>query len=157
MITYLRRLCALLAVVAGALVLLHAGPAAADTANPDGPVGNTLTLSAAAVNILLGAVLPFLVGVLVKPNNPQWVKVGLGLAAAAAAAVIANAVRDDGTAVLSWAMFLQFATVYLGQLGAYLGILAPIGQDTAAGSFNRALGPGVVPIERRRPAAAGTG
>jgi len=38
MITYLRRLCALLAVVAGALVLLHAGPAAADTANPDGPV-----------------------------------------------------------------------------------------------------------------------
>jgi hypothetical protein len=163
MITFLRRLGSatvlIVAVVLGAIVVLAAdaipaGAAALQEPSGDGPVGSTLTLNATVVNILIGVVLPILLGIALKPSNPQWVKTIGGIVVAGVAAVITNAIRDDGTAVLSAAMFLQFVTVYVPQIVSYLGLWKPLGEDTAAGSFDGALGPGVVPFEKR-PAAAG--
>jgi hypothetical protein len=149
MITNLRRLLAGFVVVAGTL-LLGATAAAAGVlqeAPGDAPVGDTLTLSAASVNIIIGVLLPILLGVLLKESNPQWVKTIGGIVVAGIAAIVTEAIRDDGTAVLSWDMFLTFVTVYVPQIVSYLGFWQPLGRDTSAGTFNLALGPGVVPFE----------
>jgi hypothetical protein len=151
MITLLRRLVVGLAIAAGVIVAgaQYAGAVVLQEAPPSAPVGQTLTVSAAGVNILIGVLLPLLLGVLVKPGNPEWVKVIGGIVVAGAATLITEAIRDDGTAVLSWDMFLTFVTVYVPQILAYLGVYKPLGNDTPQGSFNGALGPGVIPFERR--------
>lgn len=142
-----------------ALTLVFDPPAGASVlqeASGDAPVGQTLTVSAAGVNIIIGVLLPILLGALLKEGNPQWVKTIGGIVVAGVAAIITEAIRDDGTAVLSWDMFLTFATVYLPQIVSYLGFWQPLGTDTAAGSFNRALGPGFVPFERSPSSSTNT-
>jgi hypothetical protein len=134
-----------------ALTLVFDPPAGASVLQetpPSAPAGDFIHLSALGVNLLLATGLPLVAGVLLRQSNPEWVKVVGGIIVAGVAALITEAVRDDGTAVLSWDMFITAATMWLGQIAAYLGIWKPLGKDTSAGTFNSALGPGVVPFER---------
>jgi hypothetical protein len=156
MITLLRRLLVGFIIAVGVVVLgaTAAGAGVLQETPPSAPAGDFLHLSALGVNILLAAVLPVVAGVLLRESNPEWVKVIGGIVVAGVAALITEAVRDDGTAVLSWDMFVTGATMWIAQIAAYLGIWKPLGKDTAAGSLNGALGPGVVPFERHPSASA---
>lgn len=142
-----------LPLVAVVAVLATASGAAAQETPGNAPAGQTFTLSAAMVNVLLGAVLPFLVGALLKESNPRWLKATVGLLVAAVAAVLAESIRDDGTAILSWDMLANIVTVYVAQVVAYLGLWGPAGDASPKGSFNRTLGPGVVPGDAKPKAA----
>lgn len=81
-----------------------------------------LTISAAGVSILIGLVLPVAYGFFVKPTMPSAVKAIGGIVVAAVAALVTNAVRADGVAVISWDMVVATALVYVPQVAAYLGV-----------------------------------
>ena len=150
---------AALFVAAVAMTLVFSPPAGAavlQEAADSAPVGNVLTVSAAGVNLLVGLVLPVLAGIALKETNPAWVKVIFGILLAGVAALVTEAIRDDGTAVISWDMFLTAAQLWAVQIAAYLGIYRPLGQDTARGSFNASLGSGFVPFERGPAASSNT-
>lgn len=102
------------------------------------------TIDEVGVSIIVGLLLPLVLGVLVKPTNPPWVKVIGGIVVAAIAALVKENIQDDGTAIISWAMVIETALIYLPQIAAYLGIWKPL----ADGDLNGKMGPGVIPIER---------
>lgn len=104
----------------------------AQNVTPDEPLG--LTVSEVGVSILLGLVLPVLLGFVLKPGAPEAVKVVGGIVIAGAAALIKEAVQADGSAVLSWAMLVQFALIYGPQIAAYAGVWKPLDINTRTGS-----------------------
>lgn len=95
-----------------------------------------LTVSATGVSLILGFFLPILNGFLIRTTMPEALKVSIGIVIAGAAALIANAMLDDGSAVLSWDMLTQFALVYGAQIAAYLGVWKPV-------EINERTGPGL--------------
>jgi hypothetical protein len=140
------------ALAIGALVLAYglfaylswALPASAQTLPEDAPVGATLTLSDTGVRLIIGLVLPIVLGLIVKASNPEWVKVIGGIVVAAIAALITDNLQDNGTAVLSWDMFVGAVLIYVPQVVSYLGIWKPL-------DLNNRLAPdkGLIPIERQ--------
>lgn len=92
-----------------------------------------MTLSATAVAIALGLVLPFVVGLLTKLQASTSVKTAVGIIVAGVAATIQNAVSADGSAFISSEMFINFALVYGAQLLSYMGLWSNYGinQKTA--------------------------
>lgn len=95
-----------------------------------------ITVSAVGVSLILGLVLPIVAGFLTRPTAPAGVKVVTGIVVAGVAALVTNAVRDDGSAVLSWDMVVQFGLIYGPQIAAYYGIWRPI-------DINAKTGPGL--------------
>lgn len=86
-----------------------------------------MTLSAQAVAVALGLVLPFVVGFLTKVNAPKSVKSTVGIIVAGVAATIQNAVSADGSAFISSEMLLNFALVYGAQVLSYVGLWSNYG------------------------------
>ncbi len=127
---------------------LTAGPAGAQVAtdgnaSPDTPAGAVFTVNNTLVTLILGAVAPLVVGILVRPTNPSWVKVLVGGVAATVITAVSQAVQADGSAALSQEWFLQLALQLAAQVGAYYGIWNPV--LAARGGVNEATGPGVIP------------
>ena len=81
-----------------------------------------MTLDATVVAIVLGLVLPFVVGLMTKLGASKAVKATVGIVVAGIAATIQNALKDDGTAFISSEMFLNFVLVYGTQLLSYHGL-----------------------------------
>lgn len=135
---------AFIAATVFAVVAVLASPASAQTVDPEAPVGAVLTLSDTGVRLLIGLVLPVVLGLIVKVTNPEWVKVIGGIVVAAIAAVITENIQDNGTAVLSWDMFVGAVLIYVPQIVSYLGIWKPL-------DLNNRLAPdkGLIPIERQ--------
>jgi hypothetical protein len=93
-----------------------------------------LTISAAGVSIIIGLVLPVLYGLVLKPTAPASVKAIGGIFVAAAASLVQNAVRaEDGVAVVSMAMVVQTALIYIPQVAAYLGVWKQLDVNTRTG------------------------
>lgn len=93
-----------------------------------------LTISAAGVSIIIGLVLPVLYGLILKPSAPSSVKAIGGIVVAAAASLVQNAVRaEDGVAVISMAMVVQTALIYIPQVAAYLGVWKQLDVNTRTG------------------------
>lgn len=85
-----------------------------------------MTLSSAMVAVLLGLVLPVVVGFMTKANASDKVKIGVGIIVAGVASTVQNAVVADGSAFISAEMALNFVLVYGSQLLSYLGIWKPV-------------------------------
>jgi hypothetical protein len=112
-------------VLVGALVLTST-PALAQDVPPSAPFAGTFTLSQFGVTLILSFFAPLVLGLIVRPGNPEWVKVLLGALVAGIVTLVRNAIQDDGTAVLSWAMFTEFGVAWLAQVAAYLGVWKPL-------------------------------
>ena len=110
--------------------LVTAPAVSAETGSSEVPVGDAITLSDAGVRIVVGLLLPFLLGVVMR--GPAGVKAIGGIVAAALANLVIGAVRDDGSAVISWATVLETALVYVPQILSYLGVWQPV----TGGTFN---------------------
>ena len=138
---------AVLAVAVVALITLAAvaGAQEAGDASPDAPASAVFTVNNTLVTLLLGAVAPLVTGLLLRPTNPEWVKVlAAGLVATVVTAV-SQAVQADGSAILSQEWFLQLALTWAAQIGAYYGIWNPV--LASRGGVNAATGPGLIPIK----------
>lgn len=81
-----------------------------------------MTLDATAVALVLGLILPFVVGLVTKVNASKAVKATVGIIVAGIGATIQHAVKDDGTAFISSQMLLNFAIVYGTQVLSYHGL-----------------------------------
>jgi hypothetical protein len=145
---------------AAVLVLLAVGAVltwAAVTAGPAGaavlevvedstePVGNSLTIGATLLAVVLGILAPIVTGILVRPTNPPVVKI---LAAGVVATIInavQQAVMPDGSAVLTGPWLVSLVVILAAQVASYFGVWQPL----ASGQLNEKLGPGVIPVESR--------
>ena len=104
----------------------------AQNVTPDAPLG--LHVSEVGVSILIGLVLPVLLGFVLRPTAPEPVKVIGGIVIAGIATLIKEAVQADGSAVLSWEMLVQFALIYGPQIAAYVGIWKNLEVNSRTGS-----------------------
>lgn len=142
---------AAVAVGAVALVLLAAAAGAQvapdGNASPDTPASAVFTVNNSLVTLLLGAVLPLVTGALLRPTNPEWIKVLVGGLVATLATAISQAVQADGSAAFSQEWFLQLALLWAAQIGAYYGIWNPV--LARRGGVNAATGRGVIPVDSR--------
>lgn len=138
----------LAAAVTLGLVLGIAGPASASAlavAQGTETVGDTFTVSATLVTILLGIVAPLVTGVLVRATNPAWVKILVAGLVGTTLSAIQQAVQADGSAVLSGPWLLQLSLLLAAQFGTYFAIWQPL----TGGELNRKLGPGVINVSSR--------
>lgn len=116
-------------------------------ASPDAPASAVFTVNNTLVTLILGALAPLLIGFLLKPTNPEWVKVLVGGLVATAVTAVSQAVQTDGTAALSQEWLLQLGLQWAAQIGAYYGIWNPV--LARKGGTNVAMGPGFIPIDER--------
>lgn len=85
-----------------------------------------MTLDQQTVTLIVGFLLPVLVGLVTKYNAPNWVKIAVtGFTSIAASLIIANT-TDVGTAVLSWDMIATALFQWAVTIVAYLGIYKPL-------------------------------
>lgn len=82
------------------------------------------------VSVIVGLVLPLVVGLLVKYNASKGVKVVVGILVSGVAAVLQQAIANGGDAVLTTETLRVFALTYGVQVLTYLGIYGPL--DTNA-------------------------
>src|SRR5919106_2421098 len=75
---------------AAAALLDHPGDS-----SPDAAIGRQLTVNNAVVTVLVGTVLPFVNGLLVRPTNPAWVKTLLASLIAVVATALSQAAQAD--------------------------------------------------------------
>lgn len=134
-----------------AVLFMGAGAALAQTgdASPDAPVGAVFTVNNTLVTLVVGLIVPLVVGLLTNPGNPAWVKIGLAGAVSGALNLASQAIQADGTAVFSQEFLLQVAIVFATALGSYLGVWNPLA--ARRGGLNAALGPGVIDVSYREP------
>ena len=123
-------------VVAAAAVVLFATPALAQVApdgdvSPDTPVSAWLTVDNTLVVLAIGTLVPVVNGLLLRPQNPAWVKVLVANLFATAVHAFSQAVQDDGTAFLTqeWAVGLIVTLVTMA--AAYVGFWKPLLQPDA--------------------------
>jgi hypothetical protein len=127
---------------------VSAGPAGASSlavAQPTETVGDTLTVSATLVTIVLGIFAPLVTGLLVRATNPAWVKLLVAGLVGTVLSAFQQAVQADGSAVLSGPWLLQVALLLAAQFGTYFAVWQPL----AGGELNRKLGPGVINVSSR--------
>lgn len=117
-------------------LVAFAGMASATTLQETVPDTPGLTIPEVGVSILVGLFLPIVYGFLVRPSNPELVKVVGGVIIAASASLVVNAIQNDGTAVLSWQQVVDVALVYIPQIAGYLGVWKPL-------EINERTGPGI--------------
>lgn len=148
-----KRLIFALAVALGVL-FLGAAAAGAQTApdgnaSPDAPVSAVFTVNNTLVTLLVGAVIPLVVGLLTREDNPAWVKIGLAAAVTAVANYFLQTIQDDGTAVLSQEWLVQAVVMFATALGTYARIWSPLARDQ--GTTVSSIGSpsfGVVPVTK---------
>lgn len=151
----LRRLAGCLAVLTAIVLGLvaTATPAFGQTVE-DGevPVPDGVVISAHWVTLAVGLVLPLVTGLLLRPENPAWLKVGLAGAVTLVANLFVQAVLPDGTAVLSEAWFVQAVIMFGESMLSYLGLWNPL--LARQGGVNAAT-PNVVslPVRSHPPSA----
>lgn len=84
-----------------------------------------MTVSALVVSIILGTVLPIVVGIVTKINAPSKLKGALLTALNALQAWIVSAVALDGSAVFTKDSALLFALGMVTSLATYYGVYKP--------------------------------
>ncbi len=93
--------------------------------SPDAPASAYLTVNNTLVLLLTGAVIPIVNGLLLRPDNPSWVKVLVASVVATVAHGLSQAVQADGTAVLTQEWLLGLVLTVASMIAAYLGIWKP--------------------------------
>ena len=73
------------------------------------------------VQIILSAVLPFLLGFVMKTSWSQKLKANVGIVVAALGTLVTNAVNDTGVAFISWDMLQLFILGLAIQIATYNG------------------------------------
>lgn len=74
------------------------------------------------VSLITGSILPVLLGLMLKYSQSEKVKMVTSILVNALAALIINAVNDQGIAVLSWNMLGLFLVQFVTATTTYLGI-----------------------------------
>lgn len=139
---------------AASILLLGATMAGAQVApdgnaSPDAPVSSVLTVNNTLVLLLTGAVIPLVIGLVTREDNPAWVKVGLAAAVSGLANLFVQSIQDDGTAVLSQEFLVQAIIIFATALGSYARIWAPVARDR--GTTVSSIGSpsfGIVPVTK---------
>lgn len=103
---------------------------------------STFTLSALVTTMIVGSLIPILVGAVTKLQAPAWVKAWLHLLLSAIAGGITSAITLDGTAVLSRATLLNACATWLVGIAAYHGFLRPTNISTAVNVATKDIGIG---------------
>lgn len=111
-------------------------------ASPDTPVSAVFTVNNTLVTLITGLIVPLVTGLLLRPSNPEWVKVGAVTAVTALATAFLSLVQDDGTAIVSQEWLVQALVILVTAIASYLGIWNPL--TARQGGLNAAL-PTVVP------------
>ncbi len=135
------------ALVIGGAVAAGAQVAPDGNASPDAPVSSVFTVNNTLVTLITGLLIPLVVGVLARPTNPAWVKLGLAVGVTGVANLFLQAVQSDGTAVLSQEFWVQAAILLATALGSYARIWQPL----LRGRVNALGGNGVIPVEDHGP------
>lgn len=153
MIRYVRRLLAL-AAVAVLGVLWFAGPALAQVApdgnvSPDAPVSAYLTINNTLVLLITGSLIPVVNGLLLRPENPAWVKVLLSSVVATIAHAFSQVIQADGTAVVSQEWFLGLAITIGTMVATYLGVWKPVVNPNATEATIIPLGDWLTPSRQQ--------
>lgn len=86
-----------------------------------------MSLSPLTVATLTGVLLPVLVGLVTRVTAPARVKVIANIVLSGAAALVLNAVNEQGYAVLSEDMVAVFVQQTVIAVAAYLGVYKPLG------------------------------
>lgn len=84
-----------------------------------------MELNPFTVQIIISAVLPFLLGFVMKSRWPDKLKSNIGIVIAAVATLVTNAVNETGVAFLSWEMLQLFILGLAIQLATYNGFYKP--------------------------------
>lgn len=106
------------------LGLVGVAATAASAADGSAPVAAVFTLSAAAVTIITGQLLPILVGIVTKASlSSAWKAVLHGLLSAVSGAVVV-ATQLDGTAVFSKVTLVDALVVWISGMATYAGFLS---------------------------------
>lgn len=152
----LRRVAAVVLTVAltltGAASVAGAQVVPDGNASPDTPVSAVFTVNNTLVAILVGAVIPLVVGLLTREDNPAWIKLGLAAGVTAVANLFVQAIQDDGTAVLSQEWLVQALVMFATALGTYARVWQPLARDR--GTTVASIGSpsfGLVPITKHQP------
>jgi len=120
----MKRVLAFVSLVVG-LVLLLAGPAAADGEPVAAKTGTVITMSIMVWTVLQGTVLPIVVGLLTRVEAPDVVKVLLNLFLNALGAVVATITVVDGVAVLSTTTLVTAILGYISSIAVHYGFYRP--------------------------------
>lgn len=110
-------------IAVGALFVVPAAVAHADTAEPVATAGAELVITPVTWTIITGLVLPFVLALVLKASASSTFKGVVGIVTAAVAAIVARAATiPDGSAVISTGLLLDVGMVYGPQLLTYLGL-----------------------------------
>jgi uncharacterized membrane protein len=101
-----------------------------------------MTLTPVIVTILIGTVLPLLVGLVTKLDASSNVKKISLITISAVQGVIVNATLIDGTALISSEMLLFAALAWVAALGSYFKVLKPTGVAPAVQNRTANIGIG---------------
>lgn len=85
-----------------------------------------MELSNQMVEILVGLVLPLVVGLVTKYSASRKLKVVAGILVAGIAATLLEAATEGGGALLTEEHLWSFVRVYGAQIAAYLGVYGPL-------------------------------
>ena len=111
----------------------------------------TVILTATTLQLILNVVIPIITGLLTKITLPDWIKGVITLALNAGAAVIANNMADNGTAVLSTAVLLQTLIGFVISVAMYVGIYSRAGLTSSSPDGKLAptmgIGPAVTHVD----------
>jgi hypothetical protein len=118
------------AAVAAVAFVAAASPVMAQIApdgdvSPDAPSSAYLTVNNTLVLILTGAVIPIVNGLLLRPENPSWVKVLIASLVGTAVHAFSQVVQADGTAVLTQEWTLGLVITLGSMVATYLGVWKP--------------------------------
>lgn len=86
-----------------------------------------VTISAVGVSIIVGTLLPIVVGLVTKSTARTEVKVAVQTLAATVAGVIVSATMADGTAIVSWETLFLAWLGWVNSMASYLGVYGKIG------------------------------
>lgn len=125
------RVLAMALILGAALVVVCASPALAQVApdgdvSPDAPVSAFLTINNSVVLVLTGLVVPLVNGLLLRPENPGWVKVLVANLLATVVHGFSQTIQADGAAILTQEWFLGLFITLGTMIATYLGVWKPM-------------------------------
>ena len=109
---------------------------------------STLTIDPFAVSVLIGTVMPILVGLVTKLNSSRALKSITLLFLSAAQGAIVNATMADGAAVLSLDTVLVAGLGWVTAVASYYGLLSPTGVSTKVNDKTANLGIGKPVVDK---------
>lgn len=87
-------------------------------------MGN-ITINAALVSVLVGSLLPLLVGLVTKIELHSGIKAAILLLFSVVQGVIVTAIQTDGSAIISTEALLTAAITWISGVASYNGLLKP--------------------------------